>query len=452
MRRFDFPVIIALAAVLRFAMFSLWTPVLVTDAADYDRLARGLLEGRGYVNTAGVPTSWRPPLYPVFVAMAYAVSDGSMAFVRLIQIGVDLGTVACVYAITRSLFTRAVALVAAICVAMNVGTAAATSRLLSETLFTAFLVAAVGVSALWIDSITKARAARAATCGIALGILLAGGTLTRGILLLYPFVLVILAVVSVWRPVFDRRRAQAAMVASLAMVFAFCATLAPWTIRNYKVHHAFIPVATQLGATLYGAFNPPHGWIFGMHPRDEVTEAAAHLPEAETSAALTRATLDSIRASPSNVLRLEVLKIVYLWVPLDWEILPIYGVFNPTYAFIGFWAFVYGVRRVRQRPQLLATAPAWLPIVYFVAVALVFYGSPRFRLPMEPLLAMFAAAELILLSERLGARRAVAVVTATVCCSGILFFAVVPLKDYVKQRMFSMRDTASPLIVGRVDR
>jgi hypothetical protein len=187
--------------------------------------------------------------------------------------------------------------------------------------------------------------------------------------------------------------------------------------------------------TLYGSYNPPQGWIFGILPRDSVTAAAEQLPEPEASAALVRATLGSIRAFPLKTLKLEGLKILYFWAPFDWEILPFYGVFNPTYAFIVLWALMYLAFHFR-RESVLDTAAEWLPILYLFGMALIFYGSPRFRLPAEPLLALFAAAQLVALDRRVGRGTLMALVVATV--SSVLIASIVagPIKHFAKERLF----------------
>jgi len=71
MHRYELPALLGLALAIRLLLLVVWTPPIVADSADYDRLARSLAEGRGYTNTRGEPTSWRPPLYPAFVAAIY---------------------------------------------------------------------------------------------------------------------------------------------------------------------------------------------------------------------------------------------------------------------------------------------------------------------------------------------------------------------------------------------
>jgi hypothetical protein len=67
--------VLTLAAAVRFLLLLLWSPELSGDALDYDRLAHSLVDGRGYVNARGEPSSFRPPLYPAFVAAGYAPTD-----------------------------------------------------------------------------------------------------------------------------------------------------------------------------------------------------------------------------------------------------------------------------------------------------------------------------------------------------------------------------------------
>jgi 4-amino-4-deoxy-L-arabinose transferase-like glycosyltransferase len=442
MRRFELPAVVALAAALRLLMLLLWSPELSGDAVDYDRLARSLVEGRGYVNPMGEPTSWRPPLYPAFVATGYLLSSGSIQGVRVLQAVLDLGTVTCTYIIGRSLFGRNSGLIAALLVALNLGTVAATGRLLSETLFTFLLLAGTAVSDRWLRAVRGGRSTAAVVLGIGAGALLAGGTLTRGILLLYPIVLV--AVAAVFRP--SKPRAEqapsvsgccwrATSLGSLALLSAFALILTPWVLRNYRVHGAFVPVATQVGMTLYGSYNPPRGWIFGILPQDSTTAAAERLPEPEASAALVRGALGSIRAFPLRTLKLEGLKILYFWAPFDWEILPFYGAFNPTYAFVALWALMYLAFYFR-RGSVLTTAAVWLPILYLFGMALIFYGSPRFRLPAEPLLALFAAAQLVAVDRRVGRRTAVALVVATASFLLIVSIVAGPIKLFFRERFF----------------
>ena len=443
MRRYDLLAVLILAAALRFLLLLLWLPELTGDEVDYDRLARSLIDGRGYISPRGEPTSLRPPLYPAFVAAGYALSGGAVQAVRFLQATLDVGTVALTYLIGRWLFGRGPGLLAALLLSVNLGMVAATGRLLSETLFTFLLIAAVAVTVEWLRAMREGRVQAVVALGIGIGVLLGAATLTRGILLLYTVPLIVLAAwtrwvhepASGWVPSAPALR-KATWGAILAVLVTFALVLTPWTLRNYRVHGAFVPVTTQSGIALYASYNPPKG-IFGLLRRDEVTAAAEHLREPEASAALVRAAVDSIYTSPGKALKLEALKVLYFWAPLDWEILPFSGAFNPAYAFIAIWSLFYVALRL-PRENSPPTWPAWLPILYFFGMALLFHGSPRYRLPVEPLLALFAAMGLATLDQRVGRRISSVLVGGTMVFLLLVCAFSEPLKHLAKGWIFGL--------------
>jgi len=442
MHRYELPALLGLALAVRLLLLVAWTPPIVADAADYDRLARSLAEGRGYTNARGEATSWRPPLYPAFVATIYRVAGGSVEAVRLAQVLVDAGTVALGYQLGTVLFGTLAGRIAGLLIAVNVSTISASSRLLSETLFTMLLMVAVVLTLEWWRAVRSDRRSAAVPLGAAVGAVVGAGTLCRGVLLLYPLCLIGMAVLRGWvRPSPEARSTSAArtsgwglLVASGALLLGFALVVMPWTVRNYRVHGALVPVATQLGVTLYTAYNPPNGWIFGIDTQDETVAAAHRLSEVAASAMLTKAAVSSILSSPRRILRLEVLKVMYFWVPVDWEILPVYGAVNPTYLFVGLWALVYAGLRLthKWRPDGVPTWAAWLPIAYLFAMAMVVQGTPRYRLPCEPLLAVFAAAALAAIGREVSRRTMVALVSGTVGAVAVAQVLAGPLKSLAK--------------------
>lgn len=366
--------VFVVAAAVRLLALTLWPlPPLAADAADYHRLAEGLLAGQGFVGTAGLPTAERPPLYPLVLAGALQLAGGNLWGAYLLQALLDAGSCALVFHIGRRLFGIGPGLVAGALAAGYLSLVAATRLLLSETLFIFLLLLALRrlVSG-------PVRAASAAIAGALLGL----ATLTRGTSLLLPLAcgLVLLRGVP----------ARAGLRRAGLLLAAYALVLAPWLARNWVVFDAVVPVATQAGKVLYSSYRPPEGKIFGRYARDGTTAyAEAHLSEPEASRYFVGQTWAYVRRHPEVLPRLLLQKFGMFFVPLDWELLGAgAGVWNGGYVFIVPFA-VWGAwvtRRCREGRWL------WVFAGYFLAMSLVFYGSPRARLPVEPCLLMWAGA------------------------------------------------------------
>jgi 4-amino-4-deoxy-L-arabinose transferase-like glycosyltransferase len=415
-------VVLGVALVVRLVVALSWAPAVEADAADYDRLAVALSQGQGYVGPDGQPTAWRPPLYPGLMAAVYAVAGHRPVAVRVVQAVVGTALVGAVYLLGQAVLGPTAGLLAAAFTAVDLASVFAVSRLLSEALFSLLLVLS-SLLVVWAAAASPGSR-RGRILGLAAGVTVALGALTRGVFLLYP-----LALVPVWIWAGRDRRVMG------AFLVGFVLALVPWTVRNQAVMHAFVPVATQGGATLYAGNRPVDGWILGFVPDDAQTRQAALLPEPEASSHLVGATARALLDDPAAVPWLTVLKSAYFWVPLDWEILPWYGAFNPTYAFLLLWTAVgavWALGRADRREALRSAWPLWLPVAYMFALALVFYGSPRFRLPVEPLFALGAAAGLLRLRASSGARRTWTLALVSVVVVAALAVIAGPAKAVVR--------------------
>lgn len=341
-------------------LFALQPPPAEADAADYLRLARDLRSGQGYVDPAGRPSAFRPPLYPLFLAL----TGPEPRLAAAIQSALGASNCLLTVALASRFVPGPASWMAGLLLALDPVSAAASSVLLSEVPYqTLFLLMLLALDA----GRTPRRAALSGLLG-GLGLLVRTAALP-----------VVAALAAVWI-----RRDPPRVRACLSFLAGAALAVSPWLLRNAVVMGAPV-LSTQGGITLYSSYRPPEGRIFGVLVRDdEVTSAEA---EGEV-AADRRLTLSAVRlaaAHPLRSLRLAVLKVAFLWVPIDWEIRRPPGSLSPVYLFalpLAAWGLAARPRRFPPIPLLL------LVLTLFSAVV---YGSPRLRLPYDPLVYVLAA-------------------------------------------------------------
>ena len=388
--------ILAAALLIRLA-YVLWGPeVPPQDTADYDEIARNVLSGDGFVardNWFGYPMrSWRAPLYPFFLAGVYAVAGFSHLAVKVVQALLGSGTVLAVYALSRRLHPGSALLAAAVAAAYGPLVASA-SEIMTETPFTCLFTwsAYLAVESGTAPGVAGRTWRRDLAAGVGAGLT----ALARPVgILVWPAALVVGALQGAgsWRAGAAARRAWAVRAAwvSAGVVAAVC----PWTIRNAFVHGALVPISTHGGFVIARSNAAPPDWRLedGWRIREEVF---ARTPsEVERDRRWLEQGLAAIAGHPGTYLRLAGERFLRFWYFL-----------RPGY---NFWFvlvlpfFLLGLRRYALVPGFSALAAV---IGLSVAVfSLVLYGSTRFRLPLEPLFIVFAAAYLRDLWDRRGPR------------------------------------------------
>ncbi len=352
-----------------------------SDALGYDHQAIGILEGKGFIENGKISSS-REPLYSLFLAGIYYLFGHSYTAVRIIQ--AILGALVClvVFEIAKNLFASKVAILAGLLSAFSPSQIKISEKLLSENLYTFLLSIAILL-------ILKQTKSKNYICLALLGIFLGLASLTRYVIVFFPFFIIVFIGRSLIPEDYSIKKR---VFSALVLIFFFILPILPWTIRNWSVHHKFIPIVSRTGAGLYYSYFPKDGKIYGFNISDENTEKAKLLgSETEESNYLIKLTLKFIKEHPWRVLKLEVLKTAYFWSPFDWEIIGS-GVYNYIYGFI-FPFIIFGLIIMRKRfRELLVIC---LPVFYAFLLALITYGSPRFRLPVEPYLIIMASAAIV---------------------------------------------------------
>ena len=365
--------IFLLAFIIRLLFVLQSTDVPTADAYVYDRLGLSISQGDGYVNAHGRPFSFYPPFYPFFLSLIYALFGHSYLAVRIIQSILGALTCVLVYSIGDRLKGRTVGILAASVATLYLVFIKSAELLLTESFFT-FLLCMV------VFYIFKAREEKAGfkNCAI-LGLLIGLSLLTKSAMMFFPLFLL---------PAFiDIKKGRAKKY--LFMLLFFALTVSPWLVRNYNVFHRFAGVSTQSGIGFYSSYCPPEG-IFGRLATldDPVIREAGNISSPVLrSNFLIRKTLEFIVKNPVEVLKLESKKILYFWAPFDWEIM---GGKWFNFAYVMFLPF-FAIGLFLSFEEFRKFYPVLIPIIYFQIIALIFYGSPRFRLPIEPYIFILAA-------------------------------------------------------------
>ena len=129
------------------------------DSARYDSNARALVHTGHFAagpDQPDVPEVVRTPGYPAFLAVFYAVSGDRPWLALAAQILLSAATVGLVFLLGRRLFSPRAGLAGAVLLALDPGSFLYSQLLLSETLFTFFVVVAVMAAAAWTEKPSRA--------------------------------------------------------------------------------------------------------------------------------------------------------------------------------------------------------------------------------------------------------------------------------------------------------
>jgi 4-amino-4-deoxy-L-arabinose transferase-like glycosyltransferase len=340
------------------------------DDAVYILMARGFLAGGslGYQH---------PPVYPLFLAGFLSLGAWGLSLARWVQLLLSAAAAPLAYRISLALKpSRAAALIAGAFMAVNPMLIYFSARMMSEVpfvfLFLAFLLA-------WLQAWRSGRLGAAALSGFLGG----AATLTRGVIMPFGGVLALVALL--------RRREQprwALLVAVCGLCWA--GTVAPWTARNWVVYHHFIPVSIQGGWNFYeGQTVDPEEIRYGR-PAAMGAEARALglVDPIATDAYFSAKAKAFIRDNPREFLRLCAIKACRFW-----RLAPEapHGILARLSAgfltLLLFSAALLGLRATARLPG------AWFLFSWVLFLNLLhsmFVCDMRYRLPIEPVLAVMA--------------------------------------------------------------
>jgi tetratricopeptide (TPR) repeat protein len=421
---------------------------LLGDAHGYDEWAQRIAGGEWI----GTDVFYQAPLYPYFLGLIYKLFGHSLLVVRIIQALVGSGSCALLALAGARFFSPRVGLIAGFALAIYAPAIFFDGLIQKSVLDLFFLALSLWLLGGVVDDPRIPR--RWLGLGAAMGAL----SLTRENALV--FIVVILGWLLVGRfdvlsavpagrkgartrPAWNgavRARLAATFVAGLAIV------LLPVAIRNYAVGGGFYLTTSQFGPNFFIGNNPQADGTymslrFGRgapeYERTDATELAEHavgrsLSPAEVSSYWTTRALDFITGRPGDWLTLmgrKVLLLVNATEMVDTEAQESHAEWSWPLR-IGGWFGHFGLLMPlgviglalcwRERRRL---AVLYVMLAVYAASVVMFYVFARYRLPLVPLLLLFASAGIVVLPAWLrsagaatrGALAAAVIVTAIVC-------------------------------------
>lgn len=372
------------------------------DSLAYQSIGFNVLDEHCFCLHPYITTVYRAPLWPWLIAGISLLFGRENIYDRLFLCCVGAGTCVFIYLFARDLFARRVGLIAGLIASAYPALYIYDGWMYTESLYT-FLLFAVCYSVYRVQRDEGQRKRLWLICGALLALL----ALTR------PNGIIVLALVPVWAMLLIWRkllRLQVLRYAALTLLLA-CALIAPWTIRNYQVSHSFIPVANGDGTVLLGAYNDrmrnSGSWInplitspdvlapFPLYTCDAVCEVAREDASKDAAIAWIRS---HVKALPGMVWN----RWLRFWTPDTHEAdMPMHRFSNQLpakiqlvlsrnlpFVIISLAAIGLFVTLKRFWRELLFS---YIILLLSVAQALVYYGSSRFRAPIEPILVLLAA-------------------------------------------------------------
>jgi 4-amino-4-deoxy-L-arabinose transferase-like glycosyltransferase len=395
-------IVLGAAFVLRLVFFYLNyrnNPVFlnpIMDALYHHEWAEKILDG-----TAGTDDVYfRGPLYPWLLAFLYKISGTSIAFAVFAQHLIGTATAGLVYLLSREYFNPRVSLLAGLIAALYwpfvyfEGDLLIVSTLLFlNTLGLLLFARAVRLDSRWL----------LAAAGLVFGL---SAIARPSVMIFFP----VLPLVLYWNR--GGKEGRAWLLRSAFVVAGIAVAILPVMIRNYTVARAVVPVAASGGVNFYIGNNPQSDgstaivpgtradWWGGYNDAIAMAERAEgrKLKLNEVSRHFFRRGMAWIRTRPDAATEHFAKKFRMFWAGPErannkfiyffWNLAGMKYVLLPGFWLVAPLAITGAILQWRRRRRLSAL---YLFVLTYMAGVIVFFVNARFRLPVVPVLIVFAA-------------------------------------------------------------
>ncbi len=386
----------------------------VLDAAYHDEWATAIANGKQFVDGP----YFRAPLYPWLLGAVYSVFGRDPLVPRLIQACLGAASCGLIFLLGRLVFSRVTAALASFAAATYWVFCYFDAELLIVPLIV-FLDTLLLISVYWANR--RPRWARWLVAGTVLGL----SAIAR------PNILVFVPVVILWVFVVQRRKA---LVFVPSLVLGCLLPILPITMRNYVVGGDFVLISSQAGVNFFIGNNAdsdgvtavvpgtPADWWGGYFESIRLAELAEGRPlkPSEVSQYYFHKGLRYWAEQPQRAIALFVHKLMLFWSPYELgnnksprffaeRYGPIVDYLPLSFALIGPLGVIGMAVTWREWRRFL---PLWGFVIVYMLGVVAFFVNSRYRVPLLPVLILFAAETAVWAFRSLRQRRVDRVVVA----------------------------------------
>ena len=377
MKKIGYILLIALLVRLCFVLFFPPRPTNWDDTGSWDSVGWNVCLGKGFLENDGSPTQQRPPVYPIFLAVVYFLFGHSFLWVKISQAVLDTFTVFILYNISKKYFDEKTSLLVALVLALYPPLIVYNGVIGSEICFTFFLALTLFVL---INAVSGNSIKFYGISGFMLGIT----TLCRSTTIFYPVFLFIIFLITKSKNIVRN--------ISIILIFYIIAIL-PWTVRNYFTFGSFSPIAAGGGGLFWGGTQEMFDGKAPQQGVDYYYPELSKMPLHQRDVIVIKKGLESIYNSPFIYIKLTLKKFVRIIFQPVGQVLtgerhPLLGKVLYLIHFVLLMFAVVGFILSKSIWQDLM--PVISIIIYVILMHTLLASIPRYRLPIEPYIVLFA--------------------------------------------------------------
>lgn len=374
---------------------------LADDSQIYFNTAKNLAGGKGYTyTTTSVPEelpecfrpsdisdtyyqNFYPPVYSAFLSILYRVFGTSLFVYAIPQI--ILGVVSCyfVYYIAKKAFTAKIGLLACFLMAIYHPLIWWTSYIRAETLFIFLLLLTI------IFLIQAVQNNLSLKYLFFSGITLAISSLCRAVVLYLPIFIVCYFIIIYFRK--DKIRLFSGIIVFL---LAFCITLMPWSLRNYKLFKTFSVTSSDAWITFYccnvTSVDLPFFDLYEVKFDDGIAGDGSSVDTKEAS-------ITFVKEHPLTYVKLCLKRFIAFWSPITKKPSFVKKVLDTIIYIIVFPAAFYGFFKSKwwggSGSKVNPTAALLITVILYYTIIHSLVGVDDaliYRYPIIPLICIFS--------------------------------------------------------------